>query len=119
MTKTYFEDYICRYFCDYYKAGDKEDQACQGALQVDNLVRRGRIAIENFPHGSFEIPPAVHDPQLDARICAGCPFREKDCDFQAIPQIIDSLPCGGYRLLTLLMQQHVLSAEDLPTATHG
>ncbi len=119
MKKNDFEDYICRYFCAYYLAGKKEDEACQAALVVDELVRRGRLSTGEFPCGSFMIPPAVHDPQLDAAVCADCPFRAADCDFQAVPPIPDSPPCGGYRLLAMLMQHHALTAADLPAATHG
>jgi hypothetical protein len=119
MKKFDFEDYICRYFCAYYRAGKKDDEACQGALVVAELVRRGRLRTQDFPCSSFMISPAVHDPLLDAAVCAGCPFRAEGCDFQAAPPVPDSPPCGGYRLLAMLMQQHALSAGDLPLANHG
>ena len=119
MTKTDFEDDICRYFCAYYRAGDKEKQACQGALVLARLVRRGRLATQEFPRGAFMIPPAKHDPLLDDAVCADCPFRAADCDFQAVPSRPDSSPCGGYRLLALLRQRHFLAADDLLAAAHG
>ncbi|WP_432823046.1 hypothetical protein [Trichloromonas sp.] len=119
MIKTDFEDYICRHFCAYYRAGNKEEQACRGALVIDELVRRGRLATRDFPRGGFMLPPTSHDPLLDAAVCGICPFRAADCDFQAAPQVPGSPPCGGYRLLAMLIERHALSAGDLPAAPHG
>jgi hypothetical protein len=119
MTKTDFEDDICRYFCAYYRAGDKEQQACRGALVLAELVRRGRLATSEFPRGAFMIPPAAHDPLLDEAVCAECPFRAADCDFQAVPPVADSPPCGGYRILALLRQRRLLAADDLLVSAHG
>jgi len=119
MTKADFEDYICRYFCDYYRAGDKEKEACQGARVLARMVRAGRLTPQEFPRGAFMIPPPAHDPLLDQAICSDCPFRAADCDFQATPAIPDSLPCGGYRLLALMRQRHCLGDEDLHALAHG
>ena len=46
MTKKDFKDYICRPFCMFYKEGQKEEMACQGALVVESLVRQRRITID-------------------------------------------------------------------------
>ena len=114
MPKTEFEHYLCRYHCAYYRAGVREELTCQGALVVDNLVRRGRLRIAELPDGAFPAPPAARLPLLDERICRPCEFRAADCDFQARPPIPDSLPCGGYRLLAMLLRNRRLTADDLP-----
>jgi len=113
MAKTDFENYLCRHFCVYYRPGVKEDLLCRGALVVEKLIRSGRLTITELPQGSFLNSLVEHLPLLDEQICGSCEFRAADCDFQALPAIPDSPPCGGYRLLALLLKNHQLAAEDL------
>lgn len=78
------------------------------------LVGRGRLPRAGLPEGTFPIPPTGRISLLNEGICDHCEFRAADCDFQAHPPLPDSLPCGGYRLLALLLQSGRLTAADLP-----
>ena len=78
------------------------------------LVGRGRLPRAGMPEGTSPIPPTGRMSRLDERICGHCEFRAADCDFQAHPPLPDSLPCGGYRLLALLLQSGRLTDADLP-----
>ena len=113
MPRRDFADYLCRNHCPYYRIGSAETLACRGALTVATLVGRGRLPRAGLPEGTFPIPPTGHMSQLDDRICGLCEFRAADCDFQAYPPIPDSRPCGGYRLLALLLQSGRLTDADL------
>lgn len=113
MPSSDFADYLCRKHCPYYRIGTAETLACQGALTVTALVGQGRLPRAGLPEGTFPIPPTGHMSGLDERICGRCEFRAADCDFQAHPPIPDSLPCGGYRLLALLLHSGRLTDADL------
>ena len=48
MSKTDFQEYICRPFCDFFKPGVKEEMTCRGAVLVEQLVRRRRLTPRDF-----------------------------------------------------------------------
>ncbi len=114
MHKDEFRDYVCEPFCVFYRAGDKEDLACGGALTVKNLVKSRSLSSavlsglrkEKHPGPGRNVP-------LDTTVCTGCAFFAADCDFQSGNEIPDAEPCGGYILLDLLITNGLISLDEL------
>lgn len=115
MSKVAVENYLCRPFCAFFRAGVKEEMACQGALVLAELVQRGRLTPEQFP------APAARerrlwrkeDRALERVLCLPCPFAADDCDFHSSLRSAATQPCGGYLLLQLLKEAGTISCADL------
>ena len=115
-----FHDYVCRPFCTFYREGEKEELACQGAQVVHSLLKRGLLYPAQLPRGGKTIGARwQHDPALDAAVCRHCPFQAEDCDFQAESPPPYAEPCGGYILLTLLKEKGIIFLKDLEKVTLG
>jgi hypothetical protein len=115
-----FHDYICRPFCTFYREGEKEELACQGAQAVEQLLKKGLLSRDQFRQ--YKKDPDrrwIRDPLLDQRICKPCPFRKEDCDFQSENPPPSSEPCGGYILFTLLKEKGIIFLKDLEKVTPG
>ncbi len=117
LTKTGFQNYICRPFCDFFKPGVKEELACRGALLVEQLVQRRRLAPRDFEDldGKESFLPG-READLEAAVCRDCPFRAEDCDFQSANPPADCRPCGGLVLLRQLKKKGLISIPDLSHA---
>jgi hypothetical protein len=104
----------------FFREGEKEELACQGAEVIECLVKQGRLHPEQLP-GDRKIPGKrwQHDAALDAAVCQPCPFKAQDCDFQAESSPPHAEPCGGYILLTLLKERGILSSLDLDKAGYS
>lgn len=121
MSKAVVENYLCRPFCVFFRAGAKEEMACQGALVLGELVQRGRLAPEDLP------PPAEkerrrwleEDKALERILCLPCPFAVDGCDFHSVLRSPDTEPCGGYLLLQLLKERGTITGADLNGAMAG
>jgi hypothetical protein len=114
MTKKDFKDYICRPFCMFYKDGQKEEMACEGALVVESLIHQGRI----FPEQLYLIVKDLqlclkHKHTLTRYVCGHCPFMKEDCDFQSTAPSDDLEPCGGYIVLAGLIEHRVIDPRDM------
>ncbi|MCU0578650.1 MAG: hypothetical protein MUF69_03800 [Desulfobacterota bacterium] len=117
MSKTEFQEYICRPFCDFYKPGVKEELLCRGALLLERLVRQGRLNPQEFHSLLQDIPlPPVTAATLEAVVCAACPFQAEDCDFRAPHPPEDARPCGGLLLLGGLLRSGWIALKDLEEA---
>lgn len=121
MLKAAFESYLCRPFCSYFRAGDKEEMACQGALVLAELVQRGRLAPEEFPASGEKERHLwqVEDKALERVLCRPCPFAVDGCDFHSPLRSAATEPCGGYLLLQLLKERGAISRADLNEARVG
>lgn len=115
MAKAAFENYLCRPFCSFYRPGEKEEMACQGALVLAELVLRGRLLPEHFPgHGEKERHLwQIEDNALERVLCLPCPFAVDGCDFHSPLRSAETEPCGGYLLLQLLKASGIISCADL------
>lgn len=114
LNKRQFKDYICRPFCMFFREGQKEAMACQGAQVVQRLVGQGRLNPEVFTrHQKRPRLWQKRDATLDANICQHCSYRVKDCDFTSASPPPDCEPCGGYILVSLLKENGVITSEDL------
>jgi hypothetical protein len=114
MPKSDFIETICRPFCSFYRPGAKEDLTCRGAEAAAQLIRRKQWPPEIHSAGT-EAPAIIpgQDPALEAALCAACPFRAEDCDFQSPVPPEDCQPCGGFILLHRLKARGRVSPEDL------
>jgi hypothetical protein len=114
MSKKGFKDYICRPFCAFYRASEKEELACGGALIFEKLVKNRTLSADityqmNYGSNSH----AARNVTLDSIVCAKCDFIGDGCDFQSGNDLPDAEPCGGYKLLDILMKMGAVSLEDL------
>ncbi|MFO7972732.1 MAG: hypothetical protein R6U40_13420 [Desulfobacterales bacterium] len=114
MTKKDFKDYICLPFCMFYKDGQKEEMACQGALVIESLINQGRM----FPEQLYLIVKDLqlclkHKDTLTRYMCRRCPFMKEDCDFQSTAPSHDLEPCGGYIVLAGLIENRVIEPRDM------
>src|SRR3990172_6729001 len=114
MNKHHFKEYICRPYCMYFKEGQKEDMACQGAQIIELLTDRKRIDVMKIPpltksSGLLEKYRQV----LSSHVCSQCSFQADDCDFQS-PEYQDGMePCGGFILLAHLNENGLIKESDL------
>ncbi len=99
---------LCLPYCTHYKEGANEDLLCRGAAVVERLMLSGRSLLlqeqESRPHDT------VSRELLIQHLCRTCDFRENDCDFardRASP------PCGGFVLLGGLVEQGVITIDDI------
>jgi hypothetical protein len=114
MVKREIKDYICRPFCSFYREGAKEELICGGAQEVGNLMERGVLRVDELPgEKKYFASSALRDGGLETTICRNCAFREEDCDFQAEKSPPDAEPCGGYILLFQLIENGVISIDEL------
>jgi len=99
---------LCLPFCSYYKPGRNEELLCRGALVIKRLMQSGRdvTAGETKLTNSNEAVPVL----MGRVLCGDCDFREHDCDFAQDRQ---ARPCGGYVLLSRLLDSRTISIEDI------
>jgi hypothetical protein len=115
MLKAAFASYLCRPFCSFFRAGDKEEMACQGALVLAELVQRGQLSPEHFPAAAAKERHLwqEEDKALERALCLSCPFALDGCDFHSALRSPETEPCGGYLLLQLLKESGVISCAEL------
>jgi len=114
MAKSTFQEYICRPFCAFFKAGQKEEMTCRGAEVAERLVAEGRVDTALMP--SLRKAPDLwkrHRESLGIRVCRMCPFFQEDCDFQAAELVDDAEPCGGFILLAHWCESNLVQEADL------
>ena len=121
MSKHDFQDYICSPFCSFFRPGEKEELACQGALVVERLAARCVIQPLLLPDGEEKHAGLWRedDPYLETLVCGPCPFRVDGCDYRAPVRAEDAEPCGGYILIRILKERGGLQDEELQEACRG
>ena len=114
MTKKDFKEYICRPYCMFYKEGQKEEMACQGARVVESFILQGRISIEQVYLLIKDYQLCLkHKDTLTRYVCRQCPFMKEDCDFQSTASSDDLEPCGGYMVLAGLIEDRVIDPREI------
>lgn len=114
MVKREIIDYICRPFCSFYRESVNEELICGGAQEVGNLMERGVLRVDELPGGKKDFASsALRNGGLETIVCRKCAFREENCDFQAKKSPPDAEPCGGYILLFQLIENGVISIDEL------
>ena len=98
----------------FFKEGQKEEMACQGAQIVSSLVQNDQVEIEN-------IASVVKDRRLWIKykeilgqyVCRRCAFQKEDCDFQSPSPSEDLEPCGGFIVLASLTEDDLIDEDTL------
>jgi hypothetical protein len=117
MNKTDFKGYVCRPYCIFFREGEKEEMACHGARILEALVRETRVDPRQIRFAKDPELWPKHRAVLEAFICSHCPFRAEDCDFQSDEPEDDLEPCGGYIVLSLLLENRVIDEDTLKAVT--
>ena len=118
MAKHDFMEYVCRPFCSFFREGVKEELACQGGVLVESMVLSGRLRPETLPaREQAGCCSLFDDPLLEAAVCRICPFRVDGCDFRAVEPPPNSVPCGGYILLAILLESGTISRSEMEGGT--
>lgn len=114
MHKTDFKDYICRPLCIFFSEDEKEEMACLGARAAARLYENGTIDPGEL-HAVIKDRDAweKHRADLGNILCHACEFCAEDCDFQSPAPSEDLEPCGGYILLSHLLEQNAIRIRDV------
>lgn len=99
---------VCLSFCPYYKPEKDDNLACGGFLAIERLYERGKDVAFNGAQG---IPDEATRKKLLQALCPACPYYEEDCDFVFKKE--GALPCGGFKLLGLLLEKGIISVNDI------
>jgi hypothetical protein len=97
----------------FFKEGQNEEFICHGAEVIEAFLQRGRLRSEVLPDSGKS--PGLwqkHGDLLNRLVCLSCDFRREDCDFASDHPPADCEPCGGYVLLSLLLENRLISAKD-------
>ena len=97
----------------FFKEGQKEDFICRGAEVIESFLYRDLLRTEALPVSGKS--PGIwqkHRDLLYRLVCLSCAFRKEDCDFTSDDPPADCEPCGGYVLLSLLMENGRITAKD-------
>jgi hypothetical protein len=98
----------------FYKDGQKEEMACQGALVVESLINQERIFMEQLDLIVKDLQVCLkHKDTLTRYVCGHCPFMKEDCDFQSTALSPELEPCGGYIVLAGLIEHRMIETRDL------
>ena len=118
MSKAAMQDYLCRPFCSFFRAGVKEEMACQGALVLAALMQSRRLAAADLPAPGEKARRLwqEEDEELERVLCRPCPFAVDGCDFHSALRSAATEPCGGYLLLQLLKERGTLTGAELQVA---
>jgi len=116
MTKNEFKEYLCRPYCMFFKDGQKEEMACQGAVVVNALVQGGHIEVEDLYAVAKDSQLwRKHKEALGRYVCHHCSFRAEDCDFQSPSPSEDLEPCGGFIVLASLKEDNLIDERTIGT----
>jgi len=99
---------ICLNYCVYYKPGKDEELACLGFLVIGKMIEEGRVP-DLSKHR--ERAGAEAEKMLAKELCTRCPFSPDDCDY--ILKEGDAAPCGGFVVLSGLIQERCIAARDV------
>lgn len=114
MSKIDIQDFICRPFCRFFKEGEKEEMECMGAVMIEDLIKNGKLRIDAIPSGEKDTSLwKKRNPFLVKEVCSRCEFRIDGCDYMSDNPPPDAEPCGGNILLSLLLINEIIRAEDL------
>ncbi len=101
---------LCRPYCRYFKQGKNEDLLCRGAVVVERLILSGKSIVPPVKKKHrHHAGPSIKELVVN-HLCHACAFRQNDCDFA---QDGTSQPCGGFVLLLELLEQGLITIEDI------
>jgi len=104
---------ICKTHCKFYKENKKEEYTCKGLAVLDGLLERKSLA---KIIGDLTAPLAVtfkDDIVLKEAVCRICDFFIDGCDFRDPECSYDAPPCGGFLIISYLVEKKIISLEDI------
>lgn len=103
---------VCEHYCSWYKPGRNEEFECQGSVVVHRLLDRGSRFGPGRPRSPMMKPAPAE--ALRETVCRTCSFSASDCDYAG--QCGDALPCGGFILLSHLLDEGATSLDEIRKA---
>ncbi len=104
MNKENFYE-ICRYSCAFYKPERKSADHCNGFEKIIELIEENRIELDKILQVKIKKFRNSNNELLMEKICKPCAFYNDGCDFRAGK---GNEPCGGYKILDLLIEEKIL-----------
>ncbi len=101
---------LCVPYCRYYKRDKNEDLLCRGAEVVERLMQSGRSILPASKEKDLHPLNPAAEKLVVNHVCIDCDFRKSDCDFARDGT---SQPCGGFVLLCVLIEQGLITIEDI------
>ena len=98
---------LCLQYCTYYKPDKNEALECRGYAVVERCLREGKNLVLDGQRREFA--PAAAE-RIVNKMCTACDFYEHDCDFM---QNRAARPCGGFVLLSQLLESGGITIEDI------
>lgn len=102
---------ICEGYCSFYKPGAKEEMACGGLTRAEAVL--SRMADQPAPKSDKPMSAGAV-AALEESVCQTCPFRVDGCDYA--DRVVGAVPCGGFIYLALLIDDGVISDDDIRRA---
>jgi radical SAM protein with 4Fe4S-binding SPASM domain len=104
---------VCAQHCSYYKAGQKEDLACQGFKLLQRLADQDPATMSRVPardeyESENRFPCLLHHI-----LCRSCDFLIDGCDFKDPDHKAQAEPCGGYIVVEQLLGQPLVNENRL------
>jgi len=104
---------VCKSHCKFYKEEKKEEYACKGFFIMEELLgRKDLLEAVKALKTPLEIT-FKYDKVLKEAICKRCDFFVDGCDFRDQKCNYDAPPCGGFLLLSYLIERKIISAEEI------
>ena len=104
---------VCRNYCRYFK-GKGGETDCGGYWAVFNLVTSGVLTVGELREALPRQPaPPEMLEMLREKLCKRCGYFEDACDFQSPSPPEGAVPCGGYRVLQVLLDCGKITETEL------
>ena len=98
---------LCTRFCSFYKPSRDAELSCGGYLAIQRLQAAKRLDLASCR----KTYSSDTGERIAAILCIACPFCQDDCDFAQ--RVTGASPCGGFIVAASLMEQGVISIDDL------
>ncbi len=110
------DEWICRSNCSFYKPDRIEEDRCRGFALALDISKTKPLSETDFDSEAFD--SSFLKEFLRSNVCKPCPFYVDGCDFTSDDPPENCLPCGGLIVISLALQQGLLTLTDVRAANH-
>jgi len=104
---------VCAEFCAHFKGAGGEAE-CGGFSAVSRAAASGKISAGQMEMIRSRRPfRPERFPVLSDKLCSTCGYRKHDCDFQSPEPPQNATPCGGYRVLRILLEIGQIREDEI------
>lgn len=103
---------VCRKYCQYFREGTKEKEACEGLKMLAKLFEPPKN-LPVLPEHEKSSVLKKHNHLLEKHVCARCDWRTDDCDYRSLCPPPNAMPCGGLIFLALLIEKGIIDEDKL------